>query len=89
MNFIAFFFASVISTVLSAYLARWGASHFVSKESTSIAAFSFILGGGSFVTINFGAGASEDLKNTALALGTAVGVSIIWFLFFKREMPNG
>ncbi len=89
MSFIVFFIASVISTVLSAYLARWIASHLVSEESTSIAAFSFILGGGSLVTLNLGVEASEDLQNTALALGTIVGASIIWFLFFKREKANG
>ena len=89
MSFGAFFVVAVISTILTGFLARWIAGYFVSDDAAPIAAFSFILGGGSLVTLGIGIDATERVQDAAAALGTIVGATIIWYLFFKRVMAHG
>ena len=89
MSFAVLVLAAFVSTFLTAYLARWIAGYFVAQDVTSIAAFSFVLGGGSLVTLNIGVGASEATQNAAFGLGTIAALIVIWYLFFKREAAHG
>ena len=85
MNFLIVFLSAGISVVLSGFLATWIASHLVAQEAAPVAGFSFILGGGSLVSINLPIELTEGLERHALASGMIAGAVLLWYLFFKRK----
>ena len=76
-----------VLTIVHAYLARWVASFFVGDGTAHVAGFSFALGVGYAATGNINRALIEP--RIALLSGALLGLTLIWYLFFKRAKANG
>jgi hypothetical protein len=78
---------ALVVVVLHGYLARWVAGSFVSEDHKDVAGFSFVLG-----MAYLALGQINDFS-TELMLGASMGyiagLTVVWYLFFKREKADG
>ena len=88
VEFVAFLLAGAFVIVIFGHLARWVASYFVSDDVTPVAGFSFVLGG-VMLGANRGMTLSTPAVEIGLHIGLALGLVLLWWLFFRRERANG
>ena len=80
-------FGLIISTVIFGWLAYVITGRFLSKRESAVAAFTLMLGSnlnGAAIAIFTG-----QMPFAEVLIGSAVGLAVLWWLFFKRRLING
>lgn len=88
MNAAVFFVAIFLGVILHAFLVRWVASHFVAMDTSNVAGFSFVVGMAYMVSSRINDEQQFAVK-VAVSCAYLLALTVIWYLFFKREKANG